>query len=108
MENCETNSKEQLTELQAITSTLDQSLRRRVIFWGIRWAIGFGLIALAVRQWPSASWLWWVGFTVAALSLVGMLVGHRILQRKADGVRRQLEQLDHAASEAGGESHGDQ
>ncbi|SDK63648.1 hypothetical protein [Microbulbifer yueqingensis] len=108
MESYETNSREQIAELQALTAPFAVSLRRRVAMWAIRWAIGFGLIALAVQQWPSATWLWWAGAAVAGLSLVSMLAMHVILLRRTAGLQEKLEGLDRMVEEAENETRQEQ
>lgn len=108
MKYYETNSKEQIAELQALTAPFAASLKRRVTMWAVRWVIGFALIAFAVQQWPSATWLWWAGAAVAGLSLVSMLVMQVVLMRKAAGVQEKLEGLDRMVEEIEDESHREQ
>lgn len=94
MNNSHTNSSEQIAELEAHAAGFAPSLKRGLIMWAIRWLIGFGLIALAVKIWPSITWLWWVGAAVAGVSLLSMLVMQWVLQRKAISIRKQLGELD--------------
>lgn len=107
MQNNHTNSGEQIAELEALTAGFVPSLKRGLIMWAIRWAIGFGLIALAVKVWPSITWLWWVGAAVAGLSLLSMLVMQLVLQRKAASVHQRLDDLDQMVAELEEESSRD-
>lgn len=85
-------------EIDAAAATLMKSIKRRLVLWAIRWVIGFGLIALAVRFWPNLGWLWWVGAAVASLSLVVMVAMHFFVQRRMAEVKARLEAAEAQAA----------
>lgn len=68
--------------------------RKRLLLWAIRWAIGFGLIAIAVYFNPDWSWLWWVGAAVAALSLALIVVSSLFLKRKLARTTQKMSELE--------------
>lgn len=77
---------------------LQQSLQTRLLAWAVRWTISFALIALAVWYWPQASWLWWAGAIVAALSLAALLTINFVmgpkLTRKLEDLQARAQELD--------------
>ena len=82
-----------------------QSLRRRLLLWVVRWAIGFGIIAAIVRYRPDALWLWWAGAAVAGASFLLTVVMHFVLQRR---IARAIDNINADGGEAAafdGEAH---
>lgn len=73
---------DELNAMDAVADGYRASLGRRVLFWCMRWLIGFGIIAAVVANKPEWSWLWWVGVGVAGVSLLVLVVSNFVLQRK--------------------------
>lgn len=69
-------------QLHALQQDSEAFFKRRLILWGLRWAIGFAVIWAVVAYQPAWSWLWWAGAGVAALSLITILVGRVLLNRR--------------------------
>ena len=90
--------------LNTLAADFTQSISRRLILWAVRWIIGFGIIALAAYFQPEWSWLWWVGGSIAALSLAITLTMHFVMQRKFAEVRRKMEEAERLAAEIGDEA----
>jgi divalent metal cation (Fe/Co/Zn/Cd) transporter len=86
--------------ISAVSADLAQSVHRRLCLWGVRWVIGFCVIALIVYWVPRLSWLWWAGGVVAALSLVTTLVMHFILRRKIAAVQSSIAEMDRLVAES--------
>lgn len=80
-------------ELSEAVEGYRSSLGKRVLFWCIRWLIGFGIIAVVVANKPEWSWLWWVGVGVAGMSLLVLLVSHVVLQRKIASVKSTVDEV---------------
>lgn len=56
-------------------------VRRQLIFWVVRWIIGFALIGVVFYLTPGSGWLWWVAAALAALTLAYIL-GVAVLTRR--------------------------
>jgi len=90
-------------ELERLQAELAASIRRRLLFWAIRWTLGFAAIAAAVQWRPGLSWLWWVGAIVAFISLLTLLSLHVLSRRRLELARRRLAQSRDAESSDSGE-----
>lgn len=77
-------------ELRSLDDGLAAFLRRRLLFWAIRWTIGFALTWAVVTAWPHLSWLWWVAGVTALLSLAAMIVTDVIIKRKIRQTTRRI------------------
>lgn len=86
--------------LRALEGETAEYFRWRLIFWAVRWAIGFGIIAVVVHFRPDWSWLWWFGAGAAAITPVSALVMGWPLKRRIRRTDRALTELETALGEA--------
>lgn len=70
------------------------SARHHLKLWLIRWAIGFGLIAIVVHMKPDWSWLWWWGAAFALALPAATLAANALLGRKIRRVQRRYAELE--------------
>lgn len=88
-------------DLDTASTSLAQTVTRRLVLWVIRWVIGFTVIAVAVSFWPALSWLWWGGGAFAALSLAVTLAIHFLMQRKILAVQEKTDDMERLWAEIG-------
>lgn len=82
------------SELDALEHSTEKFIRQRLIFWAIRWAIGFTLIAIIVWHYPQYKWLWFVGGAVALFSLSMILFARFALSGKISETNKKADQLE--------------
>jgi len=82
------------SELDAMRADTAVFMRQRLVMWGIRWTIGFGLIALVVWYNPDLTWLWWVGGAVALTSLAFLIVGQKLMQSRINKTESRIQQAE--------------
>lgn len=95
----------ELTESKRLGRDMSSTVRRRLFFWSIRWIIGFGAIACVVYVKPGWAWLWYVGIGIAGLSLVSMIVGNMIIQRKVGRIEKSIAEIRTLADEIDAEEN---
>jgi hypothetical protein len=69
-------------QVSALQSDWSTFIRTRLLFWGVRWTIGFAVIWAIIAYVPEWWWLWWVGGATAAISMIALIAGHVVVQRK--------------------------
>jgi hypothetical protein len=52
----------------------DQILRARVIGWGLRWTVGFGVVLVLTALVDGLGWLWPVVIGIAAISFILIII----------------------------------
>ena len=52
----------------------DQILRTRVIGWGLRWSVAFGVVLVLNALFGGLGWLWPATIVLAAVSFVAVVV----------------------------------
>ena len=72
----------QMDQLDLIRAQTRAFLKQRLLFWGLRWTIGFIGIWIILQFYPDLTWLWLAGGIVAFLSLVAILVVFFFLEKK--------------------------
>ncbi len=82
------------TELEEIELQSSTFLKKRLLFWAIRWIIGFSIIGAITYKFPQHYWLWWAGLTLAGLSLGFLVLGGYFLNRKISSVQSKIENLE--------------
>ena len=87
-------------ELETLRDETSSFIGRRILFWSVRWTIGFIIIWAIVSFYPDLSWLWWVGICVAALSLALLLIGEWWLKHTIGKTRSRVRDLEAAIAEA--------
>ena len=70
-------------------------LKQRLLFWALRWTIGFFGIWVILQFYPALTWLWAAGLVVALVSLAAIL-GRFFLLEKRLKKDRQMQQRDQA------------
>lgn len=71
----------EIAELSHLRKSAEASIKRALIFWTLRWLIGFSVIAIITYYMPSARWLWYLGAGACLVSLI-FLVTMRLLFSK--------------------------
>ncbi|WP_164117537.1 hypothetical protein [Sphingorhabdus sp. Alg239-R122] len=72
---------------------LGTSLRHRLVFWAIRWALAFAVIGLATHYSGKFQWLWPVAAIIAAISLLFLIITNYVVQKKIKRAQRSLQDL---------------
>lgn len=85
------NYNEELDEIEQSTKTL---ITRSLIFWVMRWAIGFSIIGIIVYYNNNLSWLWWLGIAIALITPVVSLFTKVILGKKLKETQDKLKELE--------------
>ncbi|NIV10798.1 MAG: hypothetical protein GWN62_05775 [Aliifodinibius sp.] len=96
--------KNKLAESKRIADAASTFFRRRFILWAIRWTIGFGVIAVVIYYLPNWLWLWYTGVAIAGLSLVSMIAGRFMIQRKVANINKSIEDARIASDDLDAES----
>jgi membrane protein insertase Oxa1/YidC/SpoIIIJ len=85
-------------ELQKATEPIRQQhqrmFRRNLKMWIIRWTIGFSACAWFTFKFPKHLWLWWFAIGTAALSLLVMYVGNRLISKRFMNSAQKMKELD--------------
>jgi hypothetical protein len=92
-DDTEADEIDNLDDLEAVASmraAQRTDVKKRLMLWVARWTIGFGLIWMIISYYPSMIWLWWVGGAVALVSLVALVVGAVLVERKLARVEGQI------------------
>jgi len=80
-------------ELEGLRDESTLFVKQRLLMWAIRWIIGFAIISAVVAYQPQWSWLWWVGGGAALVSLVLVLAGDWLIQKRIDKSERRAREL---------------
>ena len=83
------NQMDQLDEMRIEARAF---LKQRLLFWAIRWTIGFFGIWVILQFYPELTWLWWAGLVIALVSLVAILGSFFFLEKKMKQVEGQKEE----------------
>lgn len=73
---------DQREKLTDIKQEQRQFFKQRLLALGIRWTIGFVIIAFLVAYYPDLEWLWLAGVIIASLSLCVILGLQYFLEKK--------------------------
>jgi len=71
-----------IDESDEIGSEFASFFKRRIVMWAVRWTIGFALTGVLVSFRPEYEWLWWITGGLALVSLLLLLLGQWLVQRK--------------------------
>jgi small-conductance mechanosensitive channel len=88
------------SELDEMRDALAGSVKRRLVLWAVRWALGFLAIAVAVYFYPTLTWLFWAGAGVAVASLAVTLSIYAFARRRLELAKRRLDDYERIAREA--------
>ena len=88
------------SELDEMREALAGSVKRRLVLWAVRWALGFSAIAVAVYFYPRLTWLFWAGAGVAIAFLAVTLSIYAFARRRLDLAKRRLDDYERIAREA--------
>ncbi len=94
-------------ELDTVRDETTSFIGQRIMFWAVRWTIGFLIIWAIVSYYPNLFWLWWAGIAVAALSLAILLVGEIWMKREIDKTEARVQDLKAEIAKASKEDQGD-
>lgn len=68
--------------LRDIKSITDNTFKRNLVMWFIRWCIGFAIVGIITSRYDGFGWLWYVAIPVALFSLLFNLGVMQLLSRK--------------------------
>jgi hypothetical protein len=88
------------TKLNPLAVSFHGSLKRRLLMWLARWALGFSAVAIVVHLNPALAWVWALGAVVAAISLITILAWHVLINRRLTVARRRIAEYERLAQEA--------
>ncbi len=89
----------QLDKLEEVRDKTRQFVKRRLLFWAVRWTIGFLIIWVIVHYYPSTYWLWGAGAFVALLSLSVILGSFFFLEHKLKTTNNKVQDLEELLKE---------
>jgi len=78
----DSHSCNQLDQLDLMRGQTRAFLKQRLLFWALRWTIGFIGIWVILKFYPELTWLWWAGLIVALISLFAILGSFLFLEKK--------------------------
>ncbi len=85
------HSCDQMDQLDEMRGETRAFLKQRLLFWALRWTIGFFGIWVILQFYPELTWLWWAGLVIALVSLAAILGSFLFLEKKMKKVEEKAE-----------------
>lgn len=82
MDQEDPHSCNQMDQLDLMRDQSRKFFKQRLLFWTVRWTIGFFIIWVILQFYPDLTWLWWAGLIIALLSLAVILGSFMFLEKK--------------------------
>jgi hypothetical protein len=80
-------------ELDALEESNKGFVKKRMIFWFIRWVIGFSIIGVVVHYKPSLSWLWWGGLAICLVTPLMVISSTLFLKKKSISIKDKVQDI---------------
>lgn len=88
-------------ELDEISLSTKKVIVRELLFWVIRWTIGFILIGIIVHYHSNLFWLWWVGIAFSLITPVISIITKKLINKKLAETKSKLAELEACVEDDG-------
>ena len=70
----------------------NKKAKHSIVFWLVRWTVAFIFVSVIYFYRPDWTWLWWIAFPLAIVSLLITVITDVIMRRRFRDTRHKLAQ----------------